>query len=302
MTPKPIPYHGWINIDKEGGITSFDVVARVRRILSMKKVGHAGTLDPMATGILPIAIGDATKTIAYAMDGEKSYHFTVKWGSATNTDDREGEAISHSQNRPDEANVRSLLPTFIGTILQRPPQFSAIKINGQRSYKLARAGEHVEIPERPVVVHDLVLETHNNEQSTFVVHCGKGTYIRSLARDMGEMLGCFGHVTTLRRLSVGKFMENNAISLDKLKEIVHNAAPLEVMYPVDAVLDDIPALQMEESDLIRLRQGQIVNLSDEQRVQAGGHSQVRIRNDNKLSLIAEITSDNSLKPLRVFNI
>ena len=257
--------HGWLVLDKPLDLTSTKAVGIVRRIFNAQKAGHAGTLDPLATGILPIALGEATKTVNYVMEGGKEYEFTVKWGSETSTDDLEGEVTSTSLKRPTLEEVKEVLPLFIGTILQTPPAYSAIKINGKRAYDLARSGEEVEIASREVRIDDLIVKSHiEDEEMTLVAKCGKGTYIRALARDIGRELGCLGHVTRLRRIKSGPFTENMSISLEKLEELSHSAAArdilLEQLCPIETALDDIPALAINEDDASRVRLGQAVLL------------------------------------------
>ncbi len=255
--------HGWLVLDKPLDLTSTKAVGIVRRIFNAQKAGHAGTLDPLATGILPIALGEATKTVNYVMEGGKEYEFTVKWGSETSTDDLEGEVTSTSLKRPSLEEVEEVLPLFLGTILQTPPAYSAIKINGKRAYDLARSGEEVEIASREVRIDDLLIKSHiEDEEMTLVAKCGKGTYIRALARDIGRELGCLGHVTRLRRIKSGPFTENMSISLEKLEELSHSAAArdvlLEQLCPIETALDDIPALAINEDDASRVRLGQAV--------------------------------------------
>jgi tRNA pseudouridine55 synthase len=253
---KGIALHGWLNLDKPQGMTSTQAIGRVRRILNAQKLGHAGTLDPLATGILPIALGEATKTIPYAQDRDKVYSFTVKWGEATNTDDSEGTVIATSPARPAQAAIEALLPRFTGDIEQTPPQFSAIKIDGERAYDLARAGHAIEMKSRIVSVYSLVLTGTGTDSADFELECGKGTYVRSIARDMGQLLGCFGHVIALRRLAVGNFTEEDSISLDVFEKMMQSADPDQVLMPVETALDDIPALAMTASEISRIRQGQ----------------------------------------------
>ncbi len=245
--------NGWINLDKPEGMTSTQAIGKVRRFLNAQKVGHAGTLDPLATGILPIALGEATKTIPYCQDALKTYIFTVIWGEARNTDDAEGEITETSDNRPDEAAIKAALPRFTGGIEQTPPAFSAIKIDGQRAYDLARAGKEPEMKSRPAYINSLeLLETApDNNSARFRCVCGKGTYMRSLARDMAKELGTVGYITDLRREAVGCFTLDSAISLAKLEEIGDSA-----LLPVETVLDDIPALAISEQEASRLKNGQ----------------------------------------------
>jgi tRNA pseudouridine55 synthase len=262
--PKKRDVHGWIVLDKPTGMTSTHAVARIKRAFSAKKAGHAGTLDPLATGLLPIALGEATKTVPFAMDGRKVYRFEVAWGARTNTDDSEGEVVATSDARPARADVEALLPRFTGTISQVPPQFSAIKIGGERAYDLARDGETVDIAAREIEVYSLDLVEHGTDHSVFETECGKGSYVRALARDMGEALGCHGHITVLRRVTVGPFAEGHLISLDEIERLRH-VAPVEagldeLILPVETALDDIPALAVNGADADRLRRGQAVLL------------------------------------------
>lgn len=262
---KGVPVHGWLIIDKPLGMTSSQVVGKVRRILNAEKVGHAGTLDPLATGVLPIALGEATKTVSFAMDRPKKYRFEVKWGEARTTDDAEGDVVATSETRPSIAGIEAVLPRFRGLIQQRPPIFSAIKLDGERAYDLARSGEAVELQTRPVHVHELRLaRAGGDDQAEFEVVSGKGCYMRSLARDIAEALGTCGHIVTLRRLSVGAFGLEQAISLDDLTEAGHGAALASHLLPLQTALDDIPALALTEAEAYRLRHGQPLALFSRQ--------------------------------------
>ena len=255
------PIHGWVVIDKPGGMTSARVVSRVRGILDAAKAGHAGTLDPMATGVLPIALGEATKTVSWVMDGSKSYRFTARWGEARDTDDAEGTLTETSEVRPDEADIRRALPQFVGTIEQTPPAYSAIKIDGRRAYALARADKEVVLEPREVRIDSIELvETLDPDHSVFEVRSGKGVYIRSLARDLGRVLGTLGHVSRLRRLAAGPFSETEAISLDHLDALRHSAPPSGYLLPVETALDDIPALALTETQAEHLRHGRPVRV------------------------------------------
>jgi tRNA pseudouridine55 synthase len=258
---------GWLVFDKPVGMTSTEAVAKVKRLFDAQKAGHAGTLDPLASGSLPIALGEATKTVSLVMDGRKIYRFTVCWGAETTTDDAEGPVAASSDLRPTEDEIRALLPEFSGTISQVPPRFSAIKIAGERAYDLAREGEVVELAPRDIVIHRLeLLECPDADHSVFLAECGKGAYVRALARDMGRRLGTHGHVVALRRLAVGPFGEDDMISLEKLEELRHKAGTSaglgaeEALLSVATALDDIPALAMTERDAARLRRGQAVIL------------------------------------------
>ncbi|MEL6287159.1 MAG: tRNA pseudouridine(55) synthase TruB [Pseudomonadota bacterium] len=257
--------NGWLVLDKPSGVTSTHIVGRLKRLFDAQKVGHAGTLDPLATGILPLAFGEATKTVPYVMDGTKGYRFTVRWGARTSTDDTEGEIIARSDARPDPATIEAALPTLTGEIQQIPPKFSAIRIDGERAYDLARDGEEFEIKPRSVLVEQLKMVDHIDvDTAVFEAICGKGTYVRALARDLGEHLGCLGHVTALRRTRVGPYDDARAISLEKLEELSDKAADrVELdgtLEPVESALDDIPALPVSSDDAARLKRGQAVLL------------------------------------------
>ena len=255
------PIHGWLVLDKPEGLTSTQALGKVRRLLEAEKAGHGGTLDPIATGILPIALGEATKTVSYAMDGRKTYRFAVRWGERTTTDDREGEVIDRSSVRPDAEAIRAALPRFLGVIEQVPPQFCALKVNGERAYDIAREGDAVDLAARQVRIDRFELvATPDADTAEFEVDCGKGTYVRSLARDLAEMLGTVGHVVTLRRLRVGRFTLETAISLDELAAMEHGAAVERLLLPIETALDDIPALALTEAEAHRMRHGQTVAL------------------------------------------
>ncbi len=251
------PVNGWVCVDKPVGVTSTQVVGKVRYAFDAQKAGHAGTLDPLASGILAIALGEATKTIPYAVDTRKTYRFTIRWGEQTSTDDAEGHAIATSDVRPDEAAILAALPEFTGEIMQLPPRFSAIKLAGARAYDLARDGEEFELKPRPVsVIAFRLLELQDADNAIFELICGKGTYVRSLARDLGLRLGSAAHARDIRRLRVGPFSEANAISLEKLEQLVHNPSLSEHLLPVETPLDDIPAMAITGSDATRLKRGQ----------------------------------------------
>ncbi len=247
------PISGWLVLDKPYDMSSTEAVGKVRWLLQAKKAGHAGTLDPLATGILPIAFGEATKTVPQVQDGTKVYHFTVKWGVRTATDDAEGEVVATSDIRPARADVELVLPRFIGVIMQKPPAFSAIKIKGERAYDLARAGEQVDIPEREVEIDSFTLLDHGTETSDFEVTCAKGTYVRALARDIAEALGTEGHVSRLHRAAVGGFTDAMAVDLAAI-EAAEPDSRTEFLLPVAAGLTDVPEIRvdMRQASLIRL--------------------------------------------------
>ena len=255
------PIHGWVVIDKPAGMTSTEVVTAVRRALDAAKAGHAGTLDPIATGILPVALGEATKTVPYLMDAEKVYRFTARWGEARSSDDTEGEVTGTSAARPSGAAIRAALPQFIGEVLQRPPAFSAIKVDGARAYDLARAGETVDLAPRLVYIAEAcLLGCPDPDRAELEVTCGKGTYIRALVRDLALALGTLGHVEALRRTRVGPFSEAESVPLDKFIELGHDAPASGHLFAVETPLDDIPAVPITANDAGRLRSGQAIHL------------------------------------------
>ncbi|MBS0362261.1 MAG: tRNA pseudouridine(55) synthase TruB [Proteobacteria bacterium] len=252
---------GWICLDKPYDLTSTHAVSRVRRIFNAQKAGHAGTLDPLATGILPIALGEATKTVPYLVDADKAYRFTIAWGRSTATCDREGETIAESDVRPTVAEVEAALPDFVGEISQVPPAYSAIKVDGERAYDLARAGETVELAARQVAIHSArIVEAPDADHVTLEIACGKGTYVRALARDLAETLGACGHVAALRRTRVGRFDEASAVTLEFLEDLGHKARQSELLLPVETALDDIPELAVTAEDAFRLKQGRPIVL------------------------------------------
>jgi tRNA pseudouridine55 synthase len=260
--PKGRPISGWLILDKPVDFGSTEAVSKIKWLYKAQKAGHAGTLDPLASGMLPIALGDATKTVPYVMDGRKIYEFTVTWGEERSTDDLEGEATQTSDNRPAEQAIRDLLPNYTGIIQQIPPQFSAIKISGERAYDLAREGEVVEIPSREVEIHRLTLLNAEQDRAHFEVECGKGTYVRSLARDFGRDLGCYGHISGLRRTYVAPFGEEQMVPLAKLVELEAIEDQDERLAALDAFLIDtsealssLPHLAVSEDQARRIRSG-----------------------------------------------
>ncbi len=289
------PIHGWLVLDKPKGKTSAQAVAAVRRITGAAKAGHGGTLDPMATGVLPIALGEATKTVAYVIGSAKTYRFTIRWGEARDTDDAEGAVIETAEARPDEAAIRAALPDFIGEIEQVPPSYAAIKVNGERAYVLAREGRAVALDARPVTIESLTLvEVIDVDHAAFEMRCGKGTYVRALARDLARRLGTVGHLAELRRTAVGRFTDADAISLDNLEALMHSGAPLDPLRPVETALDDIPALAVTEPQASRMRQGQPITTLD------GCSGMVRVTHRRQLVALAEVRGDKA-HPVRVFN-
>lgn len=296
---------GWLALDKPAGITSTQAVNIVKRIFDAQKAGHAGTLDPLATGILPIALGEATKTVPYVMDGRKTYRFILKFGEARSTDDAEGEIVQTSDRRPTDDEIRAALPAFIGEIDQVPPAFSAIKVQGERAYDLARAGEAVELTARKVTIHALtLLERPNPDEAAFEVRSGKGAYMRALGRDLAMKLGTCGHITSLRRTAVGPFTEAAAISLESLKSLGHSPAAFEHLLPIETALDDIPALALTATEAIRLRSGQPVGLlhrQDRDRIyELSPGGMVRAMAEGRLVALTRFEA-GELIPVRVMN-
>jgi tRNA pseudouridine55 synthase len=258
---KGLDIHGWIALDKPADMTSTDAVARVRRLFNANKAGHSGTLDPLATGMLPIALGEATKTVPWLMEAEKIYRFSILWGVSTDTQDADGRAIAHSDVRPDVASAAAALTQFVGEKDQTPPIYSAVKVDGARAYDLARDGEIPDLKPRRVVLHEArVLDSSSPERLDCEIRCGKGYYIRALVRDMAVALTAEGHVVDLHRVRVGPFCEENAISLDALIDLVHKDAAQRALLPLETALDDIPALAIKGEEALSLRQGRPIVL------------------------------------------
>lgn len=295
---------GWLVIDKPLGLTSNRVVEVVRRRTG-GKVGHAGTLDPLATGVLPIAIGEATKITAYAMTGRKRYRFRIRWGVSRATDDREGEVTGECLTRPSREEIEAILPAFTGAILQRPPAYSAIKINGRRAYQLARSGKPPMPPVRPVKIAELRLTAiPDRDHAECEALVGKGTYIRALARDLGAGLGTLAHVAELRRLSVGRFTESQAIALDSIAERGHIATDCGFLLPIETGLDDIPAFALTGIEAAQLRSGQRVTPGEPGALarldRLKDRAVVGAWHDQALVALARI-EDGRLRPIRVIN-
>ncbi|MBN9540622.1 MAG: tRNA pseudouridine(55) synthase TruB [Alphaproteobacteria bacterium 65-37] len=290
---------GWVVLDKPVGLGSTPAVSRVRRLFGAQKAGHGGTLDPLASGVLPIALGEATKTVPFVMDGRKEYRFTLRFGEARATEDAEGEVTATSKVRPDDAAIAGALAAFCGEIEQMPPAFSALKVDGRRAYDLARAGETVELKPRKVLIERLeFLGRPDRDHADFLVGCGKGTYIRSLGRDLAIALGTVGHLSMLRRTAAGPFREAAAISLPKLEALGHIPALFGALAPVATALDDIPALAVTEAQADRLRQGQPVLLTRD-----APPSGALVRAELGDRLVALVRSDGTaLQPVRVFNL
>ena len=301
--------NGWIIIDKQVGVTSRRSVTKISKTLNLKKVGHGGTLDPLATGILPIAIGEATKVISLVQSKEKKYAFIIKWGESTETDDSEGDVLERSIARPSHEDITSILNCFIGNVFQKPPLYSAIKIKGKRSYKLARQKIEIEHKLRKVKVYNLalkkIIDVHSAE---YEVTCGKGTYVRSLARDIAEKLNTKGHIMSLRRLSVGTFDEKDTIFIDFSKEIIHSPSVLNKLLPIETVLDDIPALVLNEIEARQVKQGQKIQFESLQFIK---HFELKYPNYNVFEKVCAICNkklialikieDGKVKPARIIN-
>ena len=297
--------HGWVVLDKPIGMTSTHAVAVIKRLFAAKRAGHAGTLDPLASGSLPIALGEATKTVPFVVDSRKTYSFTVRWGEERDTDDAEGRVVNTSETRPNADAIRAQLPCFTGAIEQVPPRFSAIKIAGERAYDLARDGEQVELAPRTVEIHRLELvDIPDPDHAILAAECGKGTYVRALARDLGRILGVFGHVSALRRNRVGPFSESDMIPLEPLESLCHRATAGEghladALLPIETALDDIPALAVSPADAARLARGQTALLRGRDATIFRGMVQVAC--GGQLLAIAEVERGEII-PKRVFNL
>ena len=290
--------NGWIILDKQIGISSRTAVTKISRILKIKKVGHGGTLDPLASGVLPIALGEATKVISFIQDKQKCYSFTIKWGETTETDDLEGAVLERSEVRPNIKQINSIIPSFIGEILQKPPIYSAIKVNGQRSYKLARKNIEVNHEFRKVEIYDLILKKIINlDNAEFEVKCGKGTYVRSLAKDLAEKLHTKGHVIQLRRLSVGNFEEKDTILIDFTKEIIHSPMIFNKILPIETVLDDIPALVLNKTEARQIKQGQKLELNS---LESIDHFLKKNPNYNKFEKIYAIENNDPIALIKIY--
>jgi tRNA pseudouridine55 synthase len=295
--------HGWVVLDKPVGMSSTQAVSVLKRLFQAKRAGHAGTLDPLASGVLPIALGEATKTVPFVMEGRKVYRFTVRWGEERDTDDAEGRVIDRSTERPTAQAIAELLPRFTGQITQVPPRFSAVKIDGERAYDLARDGEVVEMAPRPVEIHRLeLIETPDPDHAKFIAECGKGTYVRALARDLGRALGCLGHVIALRRTAVGPFEDEVAVSLDTLQRFhPDDVGALEeaALLPVESGVAALPALRVTAADAGRLARGQAVLLRGRDAPVIAGW--VSVSSHGALIALAEVEK-GELRPRRIFNL
>lgn len=292
--------HGWLVIDKPRDMGSTDVVNQTRRLFNAKKNGHTGTLDPFATGVLPVAFGEATKLIPFVTDGDKEYEFIIQWGAATASGDTESEVVVRSEKIPSKDEILEVIPDFIGEIKQIPPAYSAIKINGQRAYDLVRKGENVEIPERIVTIYNLeLLEELADNRAKFRVKCSKGTYVRTLGQDMALALGTLGYLTELRRTKCGKFSLDDTILLENLKNMVHSNDLKKVLLPVITSLRDIAELAVTEADAAKLRQGQAISprLYQDKNLKEG--AAVAVCNGELVAILR--IEEKRISPQRVFN-
>ena len=309
---KGLPISGWVNFDKPLGMSSTQAVGKVRWLFGAQKAGHAGTLDPLATGVLPIALGEATKTVPFMMDAAKGYDFTITWGTSTASWDAEGDVTETSDVRPTREAIEAALPAFIGEISQIPPKYSAIKVNGKRAYALMRgkdAGSTVfELKARPVRVDSLVLTRCDDQSASFSLACGKGTYVRSIARDLAAALGACGHVSALRRTRVGSFALTRAatpsFTLAALEESCHRDGVLEGLCPVSTALDDIPVLAVTDAEAIELRHGRAITLPHD--FQDSPHSKtfggLTLATSGGIEIALLRVEGSFLTPKRVFNI
>ena len=294
-------FDGWLGINKEIGMSSAKVVNKVKKIMNLKKAGHAGTLDPLASGVLPIALGEATKTMSYAMQTYKAYEFDINWGFATETDDLEGKISNISKVRPSKNEIIRALPNFMGNIRQKPPVFSAIKIDGIRSYKLARKSIKVDIPEREVFIKNFKLvKSFDKNKARFIVECGKGVYIRSLARDLANYLNTYGYISYLKRLSVGTFLYKDAILLADLANLVDKATISEVIRPISFVLDDIPAIDINSDEALLISRGQKIYKEDIELVEGKYYKEAFITSNGTPIALAKLEGKYII-PFRVFN-
>ena len=290
------PPSGWLVLDKPSAMTSTRALARVKGLAGGAKVGHAGTLDPLATGVLPVAVGEATKTIPFVVASSKRYRFTVRWGEARATDDAEGEVTATSPSRPSAHDIHAALPEFVGDLMQTPPAFSAIKVGGRRAYSLARAGTPIALVPRAVRVDSFTLIGREGaDHADFEVHCGKGVYVRALARDLARRLGTLGHIVALRRLRVGPFDERQAISLDNLPNLGHSGGLAGFLLPLQAALAGLPAVDVSSGEARRLRHGQAVAFAGVER------GTVYMTAEGNPLAVARI-ENGVARPARVFNI
>jgi tRNA pseudouridine55 synthase len=294
---------GWIFVNKPKNVSSFDVIRKLKKIFSIKRIGHAGTLDPLATGILPIAFGSATKTIPYLVSSKKEYRFSISWGIRTTTHDMEGEVIDESNFVPSKEDILSAVSDFKGEFYQRPPKYSAVKINGQRAYKLARSGIDFNIKEKKVKLYELIIKDHKKNKTEFLAKVGKGFYIRSLARDLCEKLATSGVIDSLERTELGQFSLENAFSLETIEKLVHSAPAGMVggnlLVPLSEVLDDIPALLISDKEAKRFQQGQSFSNNDLLKYSKLGREVLLLKDNRPIGLAT--VGENSFKPKKVFS-
>ena len=294
---------GWIFVNKPKNVSSFDVIRQLKKIFSIKRIGHAGTLDPLATGILPIAFGSATKTIPYLVSSKKEYRFSISWGIRTTTHDMEGEVIDESNFVPSKEDILDAVSDFKGEFYQRPPKYSAVKINGQRAYKLARSGIDFNIKEKKVKLYELIIKNHKKNKTEFLAKVGKGFYIRSLARDLCEKLATSGVIDSLERTELGQFSLENAFSLETIEKLVHSAPAGmvggDLLIPLSEVLDDIPALLISNKEAKRIQQGQSF-FNDYLHKNSKLGSEVLLLKDKRPIGLATV-GENSFKPKKVFS-
>ena len=294
---------GWIFVNKPKNVSSFDVIRQLKKIFSIKRIGHAGTLDPLATGILPIAFGSATKTIPYLVSSKKEYRFSISWGIRTTTHDMEGEVIDESNFVPSKEDILDAVSDFKGEFYQRPPKYSAVKINGQRAYKLARSGIDFNIKEKKVKLYKLILKDHKKNKTEFLAKVGKGFYIRSLARDLCEKLATSGVIDSLERTELGQFSLENAFSLETIEKLVHSAPAGMVggnlLVPLSEVLDDIPALLISDKEAKRFQQGQSFSNNDLLKYSKLGREVLLLKDNRPIGLATVV--ENSFKPKKVFS-
>ena len=294
---------GWIFVNKPKNVSSFDVIRQLKKIFSIKRIGHAGTLDPLATGILPIAFGSATKTIPYLVSSKKEYRFSISWGIRTTTHDMEGEVIDESNFVPSKEDILDAVSDFKGEFFQRPPKYSAVKINGQRAYKLARSGIDFNIKEKKVKLYELIIKDHKKNKTEFLAKVGKGFYIRSLARDLCEKLRTSGVIDSLERTELGQFSLENAFSLETIEKLVHSAPAGMVggnlLVPLSEVLDDIPALLISDKEAKRFQQGQSFSNNDLLKYSKLGREVLLLKDNRPIGLATVV--ENSFKPKKVFS-
>jgi tRNA pseudouridine55 synthase len=300
--------HGWVILDKPAHLGSTQAVAKIRHIFEAQKAGHAGTLDPMATGILAIALGEATKTVPFAMDADKVYRFTARWGTSRDSDDAEGAVTGTSDARPTREAIQAILPRFTGTLTQVPPAYSAVRVGGSRAYDLARDGETPALEPRQVEVFEARLLNSDRDTAEFEILCGKGTYVRSWVRDIALALGTLGHVCALRRTRLGAWEEKDAVSLDTLTPFMHSPAAFAYLKPLSTALDGIPALAVTGPDTVRLRSGNPIliraalfaRLKEIPADELQGQTVFLHEGDGSPVALAEI-AEGELRPFRVFN-